>query len=176
MGPGEIINSTFTVYEHFKSWRQFNKDTNAVLRLLYLESMRNINLISTLNFDDKNIKTDDDAYKRLALLLETDMLNLVFLDGKKSTNLFSVMSDLSQLKFEEEDSDEHDNSKNTLSALVYLYVKIWTLRKLASFDSKGKALKSIRFRARLKNIFNVYQLFTDNLRNLDEIKPLLKTK
>ena len=172
MGPGEIINSTFKVYQQFSDWRQFNKDTDAILRLLYLESMRNINLISTLNFDNKSIRTDD-AYKKMALLIETDILNLVFLDGKKSTKLFSVMNDISQIGLEDEDADDQEKNKNSLNALVYLYVKIWTLKKLASFDSKGKALNSIRFRARLKNISKVYHSFADSLRKLDEIKPLL---
>jgi len=173
MGPGEIINSTFKVYQQFSDWRQFNKDKDAILRLLYLESMRNINLISTLNFDNKSIRTDDDAYKKIALLIETDILNLVFLDGKKSTKLFSVMNDISQIGLEDEDPDNQENNKNSLNALAYLYVKIWTLKKLSSFDSKGKALKSVRFRARLKNIYEIYYNFAGSLRTLDEIRPLL---
>jgi len=173
MGPGEIINSTFSLYQQYSNWRQFNKDTGALLRLLYLESMRNINLISTLNFESKNIRTDDDDFKKISLFLETDILNLVFLDGKKSTKLFSVMNDISQIKLEDEEGDDQKNNETTLNALVYLYVKIWILKKLVSFDSKGKALKPIRYRARLQNITSIYHIVADCLRNLDEITPLL---
>jgi hypothetical protein len=173
MGFNEIVNSTFSVYQQFSTWRQFKKDIKAVLRLLYLESIRNLSLIDSLDFNNKKIKADDESFKKIALLIETDILNLVFLDGKKNTRLFNIIEDIKKDELENEDDGNPDNNRDTLNALAFVYVKIWTIKKLASLDSKGNALKSIRYRARLKNISSAYKTVLKSIRELDVIKPLL---
>ena len=175
MVPKEIIDSAASLLERFNNWRQLKKDINAVLRLLYLESMRNVNLLACLNLDNnKNIKPDDDAFIKAAMAIETDMLELIFLEGKKSSRLFKAIEDMRDEELEDEDTNTHDiNNRHTMNALGFIYIKVWTIKKLASLNSGGKAIKTIRYRARLKNILTAYNVVLRNLRDMDEIRPLL---
>lgn len=176
MGPGEIINTTVSMIEQFNNWRQMRKDIDAVIRLLYLESARNINLLEALNYEGKSLKSDDDAYKKAALLLETEILNMIFLEGKKSSRIFKIMEKMSDIELEDEDGTSETEKRHTLNALSFIYIKIWTLKKLVQLETKGKALKSIRYRNRMKNILSAYHSVLRNLKDMDEIAPLLQEK
>ena len=176
MGPEEIVNATVSMIQQFNNWKQLRKDIDAVIRLLYLESMRNVNLLESLDFEKRNIKTDDDGFKKISLMLETDVLDLLFLEGRKSSKLFRIMEKMSDLELEEEDDFTAGNGRHTLNALSFIYIKIWTLKKLIVLDTKGRALKNIRYRSRIKNILSAYDIVLKNLREMDEIKPLLQRK
>lgn len=174
MGPDQIINTTLSLIQQFNNWRQLRKDIDAVIRLLYLESMRNVNLLEALNYDSRGIRTDDDAFKKIILLLETGVLDMIFLEGKKSSRIFKLMEKMSDIELEDEDGIDENEGRHTLNALSFIYIRIWAVKRLVSLETKGKALKSIRYRNRIKNILSAYNIVLMNLRDMDEIQPLLQ--
>ncbi len=172
MGPKDVFDTTLSVIEKYSAWRQMKKDTGAVLRLLYLESKRNSNLLSCINQDYNNkTKKQEFDFKELISALEIEILELIFMAGKSSSKVFEFMKDSAD--FELDDDFEAQESENPLNALSFLYVKIWTIKKLVSIN-QSTVLRKINYKVRLKNINSAYISLLVNLEKVPEIKPLIK--
>jgi hypothetical protein len=145
------------VYERLSKWKQLRNEIHTKLRLLYLECRRNLEILEVVELEQTNhIHTDDEDYKSVIKALGTDILEMVFLEGKSSNKLYESLR--KEFKFRE--IGEHDDkeqagreeSVSVMQAIVYLYVKIDTLKKILAIEKKGSALKKVYLRSRLSNI------------------------
>ncbi len=173
MGPKDVFDSTLTIIEKYSTWRQLKKDTGAILRLLYLESKRNSNLLSCIKneYKSKESKKQESDFREIISALETEILDLIFMSGKSSSKVFDFMKESSEFELDD-DIDNHE-SESPLNALSFLYVKIWTVKKLVSIN-QAEVLKKINYKIRLKNIQSAYISLLINLERLPEIDLLIK--
>jgi hypothetical protein len=170
MGPKDIIDSTLSVVEKYSTWRQLKKDTGAILRLLYLESKRNSNLLSSIKYENKirNTKNQESEFNGIITALEIEILELIFMAGKSNSKVFEFMKNPSEFDI---DDDENFINETPLNALSFLYVKIWALKKLITMN-QSSVLKKINYKVRLKNIQSAYISLMINLEKVPEVKIL----
>ena len=161
------------IYDRLGKWKQFHKDIHTKLRLFYLECRQNLELLNILDFnqDNEEILTTDEDFKSVAGQLETEVLEMIFLEGKKNNKFYEVLRKKIDIE-EEEDNEKQKKKKSLIQACVYLYVKIAILKKIAGIERKGKALKKIYFRARLNNIRYNYLSIVKALCQHKEIKEI----
>lgn len=133
-------------------------DQHAFLRLLYLETEKNLRLIDTISFVSKGKhKTGDPVYMTALKGLETDVLSMVLMIPELHNGLFyevqrfnppKLVSDLNNM---EEDEDPYSKPENILELCMALYLKIEASKKAADI-SFVEGLQGIHFRVRLMNI------------------------
>jgi hypothetical protein len=169
MNPNDMTAVSFSIWDRYRSWRQQRLNVKAMLRLLYLESLRNLSLLDCLDFSAKGSAKDGDTLKDVILALETDVLNNVFYEGRRNARIFSAMNRLGHA-----DEDDADNERPSLSLVLFLQTKIWTLKKIVSMNSKDKALKGIKYKERLRHIQTAYLEIIRRMSEMKEIRPLLK--
>ncbi len=145
------------VYDRLSKWRDLKREIHTKLRLLYLECRRNLEMLEVVELEKTNgIYTDDEDFKSVANALSIDVLEMVFLEEKGSGKLYEIlrkkMSVTETIKHGEDGDESRDRDMSVMQAIVYLYVKIATLRKILAIEKKGVALKKIYLRSRLSNI------------------------
>lgn len=172
MGPKDIIDSTLSVVEKYSTWRQLKKDTGAILRLLYLESKRNSNLLSSIKYENKirDTKNQESEFNGIIAALEIEILELIFMAGKSNSKVFEFMKNPSEFDI---DDDENLTNETPLNALSFLYIKIWALKKLITMN-QCSVMKKINYKVRLKNIQSAYISLMINLEKVPEIKILIR--
>lgn len=133
------------IFDRIKLWKEVKDGVKTQYRLLYLECMRNLDLIDVLNFE--NGEGNDEDFKSIIKLLELDFIELTFFNS----NNIEVLQKLTYSKVEY--INEEDNSTSLRqNPLTSVYLKIKTVQKLVELEKKGKALKNINYKVRLKNI------------------------
>jgi hypothetical protein len=166
------------VFERLSKWRQLKNEIHTKLRLLYLECRRNLELLNVIELDNpEGILTDDEDYKSTANALQTEVLEMVFLDGRPNNKLYESLR--KNFKYTEisEGEDGAPNKKeqhaSVIQAVVYLYVKIDSLKKILGIERKGSAHKKIYIRARLANIKENFIHVVNLLSSHKEVKEIL---
>jgi hypothetical protein len=145
------------VYDRLSKWRDLRRETHTKLRLLFLECRRNLEILEVIELEKTNgIHTDDEDFKSAANALSIEVIEMVFLGEKGSGKLYEILRKkmrVTETTGHGEDEDEsHEREMSVMQAIVYLYVKIATLKKILSIERKGSALKKIYYRSRLSNI------------------------
>jgi hypothetical protein len=162
------------MYERLNTWKQFHKDIDTKLRLLYLECRQNLEFLEILNLQPGNdkISTHDPDYISITRLLTTEVLEMIFLEGKKNSKFYEVLRKVMNIEEDEVENKkekQHKKEKSIIQACVYLYVKITTLQRIIGIERKGKALKKIYLRTRLHTIKDN---FIDIVKSLGEHKEI----
>lgn len=173
----KYLSPLTNMYDRLSTWKQFRKDVDTKLRLFYLECRQNLELINILDLNPENdeIHTSDQDFKTIIGQLNTEVLEMVFLEGKKNNKFYEVLRKVIDTEEEEEDQKnekKNKKEKSLIQACVYLYVKIATLKKIVQIERKGKALKKIYFRSRLNNIQNNFLNIVKALSQHKEIKEI----
>ena len=153
------------VVQTFKEWRVLKKNIHAILRLLYLECLKNVELLKCLNLEDSKVPQNDPDFFRVIEQLEITTIEFLFLEGEKNTKIFNILSEKSEIIYEKGDRKTQDSSGQTeitlIQVVIFIYLKINVLKKLSRVyrtdggfleAGKGKVLKNIRYKTRLNNI------------------------
>ena len=166
------------VFDRLARWKGLKNEIHTKLRLLYLECRRNLELLQIVELENTDgIHTDDEDYKSVVRALGTEVLEMIFLDGRANNRLYESL----RHGFRFREIAEHENhavSSNDrhvslIQAVVYLYVKIDTLKKILTIEKKGNALKKVYLRARISNIKESFINVVDILSCHKEVKEIL---
>ena len=180
----DIINSSVGILNLWENINKLGYLKQTQLLLIRLECKKNLNLLELLNLKNKNsdVKSADNDFKEIALLLENDMLKMFYLHYYDDKNIFSNIK-LKLKKFliikkniKNENYNNVEKDVNILDAFEYLYVKIDVLKKIINLKREGKGAKNIYLRKRLNNIKNNIFLVDEFLGDEENIKEFINNK
>jgi hypothetical protein len=134
------------LYERYRQWVDAREDAEALEKLLCLELRRNLALLDALRLDDA--PQDSSAFLEAAKLLETEVIEQIFLPGKGSARL---RERLDEREAEGEQDDDGDSVPVT-NYLMRLYVRIIAIQKIAALPQDAQGLRKIRYATRLCTI------------------------
>ncbi len=137
-----------SLYERYRQWQGARDDAEALEKLLCLELRRNLALLDALRLDDA--PQDSAAFLEAAKLLETEVIEQVFLPGKGSLSLRERLDEQERERDTEQDDD--GDSVPMTNHLMRLYVRIVAIQKVAALPQDAQGLRKIRYGTRLCNI------------------------
>lgn len=183
------LNFLDKVLEKATKYKQIKEDTTTFLRLLYIEVLDNIEILSTIDFKKYNtIAPNHNNIKSLIDLLQTDIAEAVFFKEEETpnTNLYKKLKKQGQVKNKEKKlmKTEHGIDKyvkgkfiyeNILQAISFVVVKIRLIKKLSELNDEEIAiLKPIRLDTRLINIFQRLLMIKAILDKMPEVKEMAR--
>ncbi len=142
------INEGLNVIERFNSWNDSKIRSKVRLRLLYAECFRNHALLCAVDLTGPSKKSDISAWKVIIDKLETQIIELIFLEGKENLKLFEYIKNMQFYK-ETGEKAEPVHAKD----FSILLNKILVLKKIAEIGDNER-LKNVRYKVRLTNIKN----------------------
>ncbi|HEV8246823.1 MAG TPA: hypothetical protein VGP93_13690 [Polyangiaceae bacterium] len=134
------------LYERFRQWQDARDDAEALEKLVCLELRRNLALLDALRLEDA--PQDSAAFLEAAKLLESEVLEQVFLPGKGSSRLRERLD----RRAADSDPDDDGDSVPVTNYLMRLYVRIVAIQKIAALSQEAQGLRKIRYGTRLCNI------------------------
>lgn len=138
-----VIGAIGSVFDRWKKLNDTKIEREVLLKLLYIESRRNLALLDAIRLDGE--EQDDADYLSVAEELETAILEH-YLMGKEDSR-GALAKFVGVLTFADEPLSEPP--KDTLMSI---YVRITALQKICRLPMKGTVLKNIRYRTRLQNL------------------------
>jgi hypothetical protein len=135
------------LYERYRQWVDARNDAEALTRLVCLELRRNLALLDALRIDDA--PEDSAAFLEATKLLETELLEQIFLPGKGSARL---RERLDEPKDGEDEAEDDGDSVPMTNHLMRLYVRIIAIQKLAALPQDAEGLRKIQYGRRLRHI------------------------
>lgn len=135
------------LYERYRQWVDARNDAEALTKLVCLELRRNLALLDALRLDDA--AEDSEAFLEATKLLETELLEQIFLPGKGAARL---RERLDAPRDQDGDEDEDGDSVPMTNHLMRLYVRIVAIQKLAALPQDAEGLRKIRYGRRLRHI------------------------
>ncbi len=158
------------------SWNRIREETSSMMRLLYIEVCRDLELLSVLvDKSEKNIQWDDPRIRFFTDNFETAIMELVLM-GNKNEDVFKKLSRKGRITerndIEGVKGKNIQKYENVMQALRFVYVKIDILRKLVKADGENTLLKKVKMLDRLKNIEERLVLAKRILGDVDEIKSI----
>ena len=174
-----VYDISTNIYDRYAKWKSLDKEVSVKIRLLYLECKRNLALLDCISERArKDTKVNESEFLSIAALLETDILEMVFMEGEKETKLFETLSQKVDVELTRDDvsGEEGINSakqrKSVIQLVMYVYVRVSILKKLASSKEGSKVLKNIKYRKRLENIKSAYISIIKGLSRSYAVKSL----
>jgi len=183
------INLIDKLIDKMDKYKQIKKDTTTFLRLLYLEVLRNIEILNVIDFKAyKSLNPNDPNIKSLIKLLETSVAEAIFYkeDNTKNANLYEKLRKQGQVKNKErklmklEDGQERLVKgkfiyENVLQAISFVVVKIDLLRELSELKNEElEILKPIKIDVRLLNINQRLLMIKSSLDKMPEVKEMAR--
>jgi hypothetical protein len=140
-----VVSVVGGLYERYQQWVDARQDAEALTRLLCLELRRNLALLDALRLDDA--PEDSPAFLEACRLLETEVLEQIFLPGKGSARLRGRLDEVS-----DDEQSEDDDSVPLTNHLMRLYVRVIAVQKLSALPQNAEGLRKIRYGERLRRI------------------------
>lgn len=162
------------VLDRYTKWHNLKRDVNAKIRLLYLECRRNLALLDCINTDKLNDEACLSDLLKLMLLFETDILEMIFMDGEKGNKLFDIFLKPIVAEKENEDDSEKKEMRTFVQAAMFIYVQASVLKKLGKPDIKASVLKKINYKVRISNLKKALSEIVKNLGDHNAVKQMLK--
>lgn len=184
----QILDTAYSpitdLYDRISKWKQLKDDLAIKARLLYLECSRNLALLNTINLErgGSEIKADDEDYIAIVNSLEIEILEMLFFEGEKNSKFFKLLNARMDTTLDDPNLEKQTaGSKNqtpptVIQACVSLYVSIDTLKKISKMPRKGRALKKVNFRTRLRNIRSNFLAIVQMLSRQKEVESILREK
>lgn len=176
----DFIGMGINIFDRLDKWHNLKQDVDAKIRLLYLECRRNLALLDCINEESIHTETGNIEILKLFKLLETDILELIFMDGEQGNKLFKALSkNMVNADLENDDGESAADNKNKINTTViqtamYCYVRISVLKKLGSISDEITILKNIHYKKRLSNMRKALLAIIKNLQHFESIKILDK--
>ncbi|MBU0935445.1 MAG: hypothetical protein KKI09_14995, partial [Spirochaetes bacterium] len=139
-----------------ESWNQLKRQTASVIRLLYIEICKDLDLLAVLiDSKDAEIQWNDRRIVFFIKNFETSIMELVLL-GNEKEEVYKKLSAKGRIQ-NLNDVLGHNEKKmqkyeNVLQAIRFVYVKIDLLRKLILEDGDNELLRRVKVIERLRNI------------------------
>lgn len=180
-----LFDIGFNVFDRGKEWKALEKDVHAKTRLLYLECRRNLALIDCMKLENKDKTISAADLLTIAGLLETNIIEMIFMDSEKGNKFFDILAKSVDQKYGNENDevtgDPHEikgkGEKSIIKTAMFAYVRISLIKKLSSLPPKSKILDNIKLKTRLINIRDAMLSIVKKLREEDIIQKMegLKT-
>jgi len=170
-------------------YKVIKQDTTSFLRVLYLETIGNIEVLKTINFSEfDSLKPNDAKVKSLLSLLQTEVAEGVFYKEQVSPNiqLYEKLKKQGQVKNRNQtlmvmvNGVERSSSKlfvyeNILQAISFVVSKTELLRKLSHLSDEDQVIvKSLNIKTRLININQRLVMIKSVMDKMDEIKEMAR--
>lgn len=183
------LNLIDKVIDKIGKYKQIKKDTTTFLRLLYLEVLKNIEILNVIDFKAyKSLPANDPNIKSLMKLLDTSISEAVFYkeDDTKNADLYEKLRKQGQVKNKErklvklEDGQERLVKgkfiyENVLQAISFVVVKIDLLRELSELkDEELEIIKPMKIDTRLLNINQRLLMIKSSLDKMSEVKEMAR--
>lgn len=157
---------------------QKQRDTSQLLRLLYLETLHNLEVLNTLESEKLRVmKPDEPSFCKLLALLSTEVAEAVFFQ-ETGTELFDRLKKKGKLpaaKTEACDSNDETTYENVLQALSFVTVKLEFLRKLSGLTPDERDLfHHCKLNIRIDNLARRFQLIMKVLGEFEEIQSMAR--
>ncbi|MBN1498615.1 MAG: hypothetical protein JW982_00535 [Spirochaetes bacterium] len=155
-GASTALDIITTITTQLEKWKQVRENTGSVIRLLYLEVSKNIELLSILtDSTDNHITCSSDDFMFFLKNFETSVIEMI-LCGKEETDVFNLLKKKGKIRDDNEILEKQTRKvqkyENVLQAMRFVYIKIDLLKKLSALNEKNNLVKNIRTYERLKNI------------------------
>lgn len=179
---GNLLTDTYgcvvDIYDRIKKWHELGDDNDAKLRLFYLECKRNLAVLDCIGTRKvANVSIDEAEPQYIALLLEIDILEMIFLANSENIAFFKVLSQKAEVKTKGKDclpdeimTDKANQNKSIIQWAMFIYVRVSVLKKLAEMKKGQKSLKKIKYRQRLHNIKVAYLGIVNQLKKQETLK------
>ena len=153
---GQLGLNPVEIWDYFRQRRVVRRNLGAVLRMLYLECLSNIELLKSVAGGGRE---SEETYFPIIDQLETKSIEYLFLEGEGNTRVFRSLSQKSEIVYDEGETalgHRLPGEIRLMHVLIFLHVKINFLRKFATMRrdvrGSGRGLRRVRVRVRLENI------------------------
>ena len=192
--PGiEIANNALgiinVILEKVNGYKRIQEEKSALLRLIYLEVINNLEVLKTIDFDRlSSLLANDIQVKQLTTLLQTDMMEVVFYISNDAENkeIYQLMLKRGKIKNKENalvkiHSDGREKVfpgksfiyENIVQAFSFVFTKIEILRKLSALDAQGiQPIKKLYLKSRFININQRFLMIKNVMEGFEEIKDM----
>lgn len=175
-GAAEAANTVALIAEKIGQWKRVRAETSSVVRLLYLEVCKDLELLSVLIDDkDKGIAWNDKRMRFFVDNFETQVMEMVLL-GNEKEDVYKKLAAKGRVSDKNDLAGRGPRSvlkyENVLQALRFVYVKIDLLRKLLAEDAENELLKKVKVIERMKNIEERLVLAKRILGDLEENRTI----
>lgn len=153
---GQLSLNPVEIWEYFRQRRAIRRNLGAILRMLYLECLSNIELLKAVASGGR---AGGESFLAVIDQLETKSIEYLFLEGEGNTRVFRTLSQKSEIMYEEGEvvsGHRVSGEIRLIHVIVFLHVKIGFLRRWAAIQRApgpaAAALRKVRVRTRLENI------------------------
>jgi len=154
---GGVVDTVSAIAGKLEQWNRLRAETASLIRLLYLEVCKDLELLALLG-DDKALKWTDPRLRFVLIHFETGVMELV-LHGNEKEDVYKKLAAKGRIQDKPETNGKSarmvQKYENVLQAIRFIFVKMDFLRKLeaASAGPAGEGLANgIKASERLKNI------------------------
>ncbi len=162
MITGKVDLDPLKYWDRFRQWRELRRNVHAVVRLLYLEALKNYELLKCIKLEPGKVRQDDADYFAVIEQLDTSIMEFIFLEGEKSSKIVDILANKSRIVREKGEDEDGEEDIKLIHVVIFVYLKIDVLKKLAAMAtdtgggppraSKERALKAVRYKTRLANV------------------------
>lgn len=174
MDIADVVDSVSLIAGKIESWKAIKAETSSVIRLLYLEACKNLELLAVMiDTRDRDIKWNDPRMKFFIDNFETAIMEMV-LFGNEKEDVYKKLSSRGRIENNPDivgiKGKRIQKYENVLQAIRFIYIKIDLLRKLLKESGENDFLKKVKVVERMKNIETRLVLVKRILETLDENK------
>ena len=166
--------------DRYSKWKQLGDDIDAKIRLLYLECRRNLALLDCLRMEKGRMtKTESAALLKIIPLLDTSIIEMVFMDDQKGKKLFELLNKEVDLKLNEERTIKIERQagkikqrQTRIKVAMYIYTSVKVLEGLSRLNADEKMLRKLDYKRRISNIRAAYICMVKSLHKEPAINTL----
>ena len=166
--------------DRYSKWKQLGDDIDAKIRLLYLECRRNLALLDCLRMEKGRMTgTESAALLKIIPLLDTSIIEMVFMDDQKGKKLFELLNKEVDLKLNEERTIKIERQagkikqrQTRIKVAMYIYTSVKVLEGLSRLNADEKMLRKLDYKRRISNIRAAYICMVKSLHKEPAINKL----
>ena len=166
--------------DRYSKWKQLGDDIDAKIRLLYLECRRNLALLDCLRMEKGRMTgTESAALLKIIPLLDTSIIEMVFMDDQKGKKLFELLNKEVDLKLNEERTIKIERQagkikqrQTRIKVAMYIYTSVKVLEGLSRLNADEKMLRKLDYKRRISNIRSAYICMVKSLHKEPAINTL----
>jgi hypothetical protein len=171
---GGVVDTVAAIAGKLEQWNRLRAETASVIRLLYLETCKDLELLALLG-DDRALKWGDPRLRFLIGHFETAIMELVLL-GNEKVEVYKKLAAKGRIQDKPETGGKSaarvQKYENVLQAIRFVYVKMDILRKLDAAPGGEVLAGKLQATERLRNIESRLVLVKRILGELDDNRSI----
>lgn len=183
------VSTISNVLELINNVSRIKKDTNTFLRLLYIQTCQNLEILNILNAEAiKSKKPNDPIMRKLLDLMQLEVLEAVFYDSSEEKDLKlyeklkkrgKVKNSKNQLRIQDKGTEKLVKQKyiyeNILQAISFVVIKVNLLKSLSTLtEEESELISNMRVNIRIFNIRERLVMIKESLGQMDEVKDMAR--